>query len=83
MTILLHFVCVCGGGVTLDFICDQYIFYLGISLVFLQLPAPFSPVGFSVLYYSFLSFKIGIWEWIYVYLQLIYIVVQAETKKTL
>ena len=67
MTILLHFVCVCVR-LNLVFLCDQYICYLGISLVFPQLSALFSPVVFSVLYYSFLSFKIGIWEWIYVYL---------------
>ena len=36
---------------------DQYICYLVISLLVPQFSASFSPVDFSVLYYSFLSFK--------------------------
>lgn len=62
-TILLH-----SLWVTLVFSGDQYICYLGISLVLPQFPASFSPVDFSVLCYSFLGFKIGKWEWIHVYL---------------
>ena len=73
MIILLNFLCV-----TLVFSGDQYICYLGISLVLPQFPASFSPVNFSVLYYSFLSFKIGRREWIYVHLELVYIVVQQK-----
>ena len=38
---------------------EQYICYLFISLLVPQFSASFSPVDFSVLYYSFLSFKIG------------------------
>ena len=55
--------------VTLVFSGDQYICYLGISLVIPQFSSSFRPVDFSVLCYSFLSFKIGKWEWIHMYLE--------------
>ena len=73
MTILLH-----SLWVSLVFSGDQYICYLGISLVSPQFPASLSPVDFSVLCYCFLGFKIWIWEWIYVYLELTYILVQQK-----
>ena len=57
---LAAFFCFYFLWVTLVFSGDQYLCYLGISLVFPQVPESFRPVDFSVLCYSFLSLKIRI-----------------------